>query len=374
MNPLLAAVLAASLTAAPSPRLVLHEWGTFTSIAGSDGVAIDWRPLSAPSDLPSFVHSPRNGAYRFSPQGKGSMRGTVRMETPVIYFYADQELEVSLRVDFPNGSITEWYPAARSYMGGLDWGKFKVRPGTTPPLLTEPAPSHYYPAREVDAAPVQFCGETKTEHEKFLFYRGVGTFPLPLKAKLSGKTLALGGLTGKVLIYDREGARVGVRVLDVKGDTTAELPPLSAAVEDAHRAVLDVLRGTGLYEKEARAMLETWKDTWFEDGLRVLYVLPGPTTDALLPLTVSPAPTESVRVLVGRLELLTPDRVTAVRRALEKGDEAGVKQQHGRFAEPLLKRAIAETTNAAEKKRLETTLAKWAGPLDPQDHPRAGVD
>ena len=24
-------------------RLIVHEWGTFTSIAGKDGVAVDWR-------------------------------------------------------------------------------------------------------------------------------------------------------------------------------------------------------------------------------------------------------------------------------------------------------------------------------------------
>src|SRR6059036_2986773 len=37
-------------------RLVVHEWGTFTSIAGKDGVAVDWHPLNGPSDLPKFVY------------------------------------------------------------------------------------------------------------------------------------------------------------------------------------------------------------------------------------------------------------------------------------------------------------------------------
>ena len=93
MTPLLAAVLAVSLTAAP-PRLVLHEWGTFTSIAGADGAPIDWRPLAGPSDLPSFVYTPQKNGIRFPVRGKSLQRGTVRMETPVIYFYADQALEV----------------------------------------------------------------------------------------------------------------------------------------------------------------------------------------------------------------------------------------------------------------------------------------
>lgn len=378
MNPLLAAVLAASLSA-PAPRLVLHEWGTFTSVAGADGAPIVWRPLAAPSDLPSFVYTLEKDGRRFRPRGKSMMSGTVRMETPVIYFYADEDVDVSLKVDFPGGAITEWYPFARSTYGGIDWGKFQVRP-TVPytdvpasnvdltklalpqraVLKTEPAPSHYYPARAVDAAIVQVCGQDRTEHEKFLFYRGVGTFALPLKAKQSGSALAFSGFTGTVLLFERSGARAGVRVLDVKGDATAERPALTGRVEDAHRAVLDVLRGTGLYDKEARAMLETWKDTWFEDGLRALYVLSAATTDALLPLTVSPKPTESVRVLVGRLELLLPDRVTALRTALAKGQEAAAQKEYGRFAEPLLTRAIVEAKDVGEQRRLAEVLSRWS--------------
>ena len=38
-------------------RLVVHEWGTFTSIAGKDGVALEWRPLNGSTDLPGFVHT-----------------------------------------------------------------------------------------------------------------------------------------------------------------------------------------------------------------------------------------------------------------------------------------------------------------------------
>ena len=40
----------------PDSDLVVHEWGTFTSVSGSDGVSLEWRPLSGPSDLPSFVY------------------------------------------------------------------------------------------------------------------------------------------------------------------------------------------------------------------------------------------------------------------------------------------------------------------------------
>src|ERR1700680_3722016 len=42
------------------PDLTVHEWGTFTAIAGKDGRAAEWLPLSLPryppsTDLPQFV-------------------------------------------------------------------------------------------------------------------------------------------------------------------------------------------------------------------------------------------------------------------------------------------------------------------------------
>ena len=39
----------------PPPPCVVHEWGTFTSIAGPDGRAVEWLPLSRPNELPGFV-------------------------------------------------------------------------------------------------------------------------------------------------------------------------------------------------------------------------------------------------------------------------------------------------------------------------------
>jgi hypothetical protein len=47
-----------TVEAIPSPNdLVVHEWGTFTSIAGRNGTAVDWRPLDGASDLPKFVYN-----------------------------------------------------------------------------------------------------------------------------------------------------------------------------------------------------------------------------------------------------------------------------------------------------------------------------
>src|SRR3954447_6340550 len=122
----IAAVVGVNLSARHNPaggaaqkpvdnRLVVHEWGTFTSIAGKDGVALEWRPLNGSTDLPKFVHTiqgERDGIRHGI--GKDDLTARVRMETPVLYFYSGAEMDVSVKVDFPKGKITEWYPQARS--------------------------------------------------------------------------------------------------------------------------------------------------------------------------------------------------------------------------------------------------------------------
>src|SRR5690348_1627877 len=123
---LLAATLVATsalFAAARVPEVVAHEWGTFTTVAGEDGQAINWLPLGGPSDLPCFVEHYKNVQYKFignaEQEGpidyntaRSALVGTVRMETPVIYFYSPEDATVSVSVRFPRGLMTEWYPKA----------------------------------------------------------------------------------------------------------------------------------------------------------------------------------------------------------------------------------------------------------------------
>src|SRR2546426_7592542 len=101
--------LMAARTVSTQPSdLTVHEWGTFTSVAGEDGSAIDWDTLGCKNDLPGFVND-------FGYRGfKWRLQGTVRMETPVIYFYSSRELDARVKVAFPQGVVTEWYPRAES--------------------------------------------------------------------------------------------------------------------------------------------------------------------------------------------------------------------------------------------------------------------
>lgn len=89
-------------------KLILHEWGTFTSFSGSNGVPVGFQPDN--SDLPGFVYH-----HAGDPHWKADrlqVSGTVSMETPVMYFYTDREVEALIRVNFPKGWITEWFPHA----------------------------------------------------------------------------------------------------------------------------------------------------------------------------------------------------------------------------------------------------------------------
>ncbi|MDX6695687.1 MAG: hypothetical protein QOF02_3290 [Blastocatellia bacterium] len=363
-------------TAAAENRLVVHEWGTFTSIAGKDGVALEWRPLNGPSDLPKFVHTIQEGddGLRHRVPGKSNLTASVRMETPVLYFYSDKEQDVSVKVDFPKGRITEWYPQARAVGTNIDWGRLKVMPGAAMTFPVESSESHYYPARETDAAPVQVCGANgkPTQQEKFLFYRGVGTFDLPLSVKLEGANVVLKN-QGKdeitrLIIFENRGGKIGYRLCDTfTGEMTHERPTLDKSMDALLQDLKNILVESGLYEKEAAAMIKTWRSSWFEEGLRVFYVLPRPLTDAVLPVTIEPKPATLVRVLVGRAEVITPEMEKAVQQqigllkdASPEAREAAMQaiRKHGRFAEPILKRVLETerdaTTRARIRKLIET--------------------
>src|SRR5215813_1038009 len=122
---LLVLLTAAAFTALPKSldpvNVRVHEWGTFTSIAGEDGAPISWQPFGGPTDLPCFVN--RFGVSKEALSAtKEALSATVRMETPVLYFYSERETPANVKVSFPKGQITEWYPSAAAHTNKvLDW-------------------------------------------------------------------------------------------------------------------------------------------------------------------------------------------------------------------------------------------------------------
>jgi hypothetical protein len=336
--------------------LTVHEWGTFTAIAGKDGRATEWLPLGLPrfppsTDLPQFVEHINGVNFKLG------LRGTMRMETPVLYFYSPHDVTVSARVSFSKGLITEWYPHADrvepggvvpnarlsqlSADGSIAWNHVAVSPNLASEFPSEAPSNRYYAARETASSPLRVPTSAGEQQEKFLFYRGVSASPLPLSARLtSDGKLVVKSLSGveipHAILFERRGERVGYRFTGALTDETILDPPvLTGSVDSLFGDLEEILVGQGLYRDEAHAMVETWKDSWFEEGSRLIYIVPRGFIDNALPLTIDPAPGQIVRVFVGRLEIVTPTTARAVKTAIADNDKETLTK-YGRFLEPIL--------------------------------------
>jgi hypothetical protein len=342
-------------------RFVAHEWGTFTSVQGADGIQIEWNPF-VPAELPKFVygqpHRPVRGGLL-----KGDIIARQRMETPVIYFYSDTPRTVDVTVNLPGGKITEWYPQAKSGGTSIKWNDVQLLTGAKVSLPRDPRGSHYYAARETTANPVQ-AGK---EAEKFLFYRGVASFTAPLR-------VMVGGANEEVLLLHNSGpeALKSLYVVQIRNGSAkyshfeslapnegrqmklepGNEMPLSDFQDKIGKTMQVALEKEGLYGPEAAAMVNTWRDSWFgEDGVRVLYVLSPEWTDRALPLAIQPAPDEIKRVMVGRAEVIFPSQEWKLLKQIVRYSEAAPEERPaiigemkaigmGRFADAALRRLL----------------------------------
>jgi hypothetical protein len=350
--------LAGAVLVTQAKPLVVHEWGTFTSLqdeAGRTlgGINTDDEPV------PKFCHdldrmlilgqdqSPLllfKGVYGCHPDV------TMRLETPVIYFHlpadAPAPLTASVRVSFRGGWLTQFYPAAEAggfstmahltedTTGTLAWNNLKIGVRADGPQTAERV---WTAPRAVTAAALS---ATNSESEKFLFYRGVGHLVCPLQvsrtadgqsleartqcqdAFASGAPLAIPHLW---LASFRPDGTCAFRSLSPvplgPSASRADASPLFSVPaqfgsSDYSAAKVTVLRGEmhralveeGLFADEADALLNTWELSYFKSpGLRLFFMVPRAWTDHYLPLDVS-VPCEIKRAMVGRLELVTPEQ------------------------------------------------------------------
>jgi hypothetical protein len=370
----------AGISRGQEPELVAHEWGTFTSIAGNSGAAVEWFPWAVPSDLPQFVE------HLESRNLKLNLSGTIRMETPVLYFYSPRETSVSVHVSFSRGLITEWYPQVTRFTpsgerrtlqpvvlnpqeanGSIAWDSVGVRPGDANPLEREAKDSRYYAARATASAPLRVSSPAGAQYEKFLFYRGVSAEASPVVAVAqSDGSVAVGNRSGEpiaeLFLVERRADTAGFRsIANLEQATKLPPPVLDSSLAAVSEQILSVLMNQGLYPDEARAMLETWKDSWFEEGSRLLYIVPRTFVDRVLPLSISPAPRETTRVFIGRLELVSPRTQEAIETALASGDEPTLAR-YNRFLEPMLEILAERETDPSKvaeiRRRLERPYAR----------------
>ncbi len=370
--------------------LIAHEWGTFTSFSTSDGRLMYFNTVAA-ENLPEFIYT-RGRQKGVDPDrmleasGKSSFFTRQRMETPVIYFYPPKPMSVDVRVDFPRGIMTEFYPPVSAFApdlagdtrqapqgGRLEWKGVELTPGTLsralPPTITNG--SHYAAARAVGPAATVAMTHAGEQHvEKFLFYRGVGEFELPVtlralgsdrfRVTLSRKEAWPGGL----LMSVDQGRVRWASIAGFSGSVDVTLPQETGDAEQAAGAMVAMLRGAGLFELEARAMVETWRRSWFgEEGTRVLALLPGALSDEILPLHITPTPVEMRRAFVARLEILTPETAARIERVVSEGSparddvQARLRQEVGwlgRFLRPSIDAVRASTASPVVRDRLGT--------------------
>jgi len=333
---------------------------------------VQWLPLTGSTDLPGFVEHFRYAGFKLG------LRGTVRMETPVLYFYDSREETVSVKVSFAKGLITEWYPHATRVEpaanifdgtllqphpeGSITWNSVTVSPNLREKLAREYTDNHYYAARMTSSTPLRVQTPAGEQQEKFLFYRGVSTFSVPLSVTLTRGSEFLIENHGaeeipNTILFERRGERVGYRICGaLQKDALVDPPELTGTIGDLGREMEGMLVAQGLYQDEAHAMVETWRGSWFEEGSRLLYIVPAAFVDGVLPLSIHPAPAQTVRVFVGRLEIVTPATEKAVERALATHDNATLKM-FGRFLEPILQTMIQKESTPTKVKQLNEALS-----------------
>ncbi len=356
-------------------ELVVHEWGTFTVLQDFEGAAVRGVNINEET-LPQFVFRLAPGLapdshslgtlFRREMRSKGIPRNypkvVMRMETPIIYFYppknAKLPLELDVKVEFKNGWITEWYPNAKNVspgfeyrgdgrrvgklrtgtVGRVEWNGLKVGTNGRGPSTKE----HVWlaPRAVRNAATVTTA---KGLNEKYLFYRGVADLAAPVrvlrdggqgKLKLVGNFGSLEKMKGGYgfaalwLADIKPDGRVAFTMLDssklrsekpngVLGTIAGKFKASDYTSENLaklHHSMLKELIRDGLYEDEAKALLETWKLSYFKSpGKRLFFLIPQAWTDEVLPLHIS-RKAKVDRVMVGRVELVTDEQREILKR------------------------------------------------------------
>lgn len=382
-----------------------HEWGTFTSLAGSNGITQNGmyhedealpqfvhgfgvtqdslRPAPAPTPPPSFPSHPCHNKGCFGQDFFDANAITQKMETPVLYFYSNIDRNVEVNVRFPEGVLTETYPAPTLTSPSIGNVHQAANGNTT--FNLEILPSHagaipyvdgsniYSHARNVGSNVVR----SGTEEEKFLFYRGIGRFQPRISITSESGSLSVIAPTSA----DRPRALFLVHVNDAGEGQLMELGMFNnevvvddgniRALEDhsirgprkgiltgdsARNALIFPLTEAGLNNDEAIAMVDTWENGYLKvPGLRLLYILPRGEADSILPLTITPAPEKLERVFVGRIEVLLDTEEQALLSQVLRERSAFQVNSLGRFAEPKLRRL--RELYAAKSDADSTTLA-----------------
>ena len=343
--------------------LVIHEWGTITTIHEADGKpAVGLNRIDESEVLPSFVHryepeTTNKPGLKLgkSPHVPGRPDVTMRLETPVIYFHPPPnktyDAPIDIKVRFRGGVLNEYFPDAEPavaldtarlqdkrdagvikswdgvvldnyVVGTLEWKGLRLHDTVVAPLTNDAV---WLAPRAVNS--VSVFNPSAGEGEQFIFYRGVAHLDALLQTQTSRGQVALRAPANLAWLDSPAMTLANVWLAEVRANGSIafrEHGPLTLLKEAAGKELAKLKRfstgdfqdaaqlrgslkkaliGQGLFADEAEAMLNTWKASYFEKpGLRVFYLVPREWTDYFLPLEVS-VPARVNRVIVGRIDL-----------------------------------------------------------------------
>ncbi len=331
------------LIAKVNDSLVVHEWGTFTTLSSSNGTLLSGVYKDA-TRLPAFVYGLPNLNYDANkgwPAPDKLLHVTVKMETPVLYFYSPSEKNIQVRVKFMGGSISQWYPQrdtgevnptqtpfnmTNAYIGNIAW-KAKILAPSATDSLTPPLSQLTSEWTSPRATTSNLLRNNNGEVEKFLFYRGLGSFSSSLKIFFTPEGNLSVTNIGKwkinhVMVYELPNTATFMLMLPPKIwwegslDSTQKIilrktndsgswNTASASINKLRQKMVE----SGLFLDEANALFSTWEQSYFssEKGLKVFWIVPREEVDQILPLNIMPTPTKLERVIIGRTEIITPE-------------------------------------------------------------------
>jgi hypothetical protein len=223
--------------------------------------------------------------------------GTVARK-PVLFLYASQPTQVRVEVGFTGGEPWMVYPNAQRVPDlaapgtpGLAWD-LTVAPATAPAFQSI-HPGHWWKdLRLVGASPVV----TADGHsEAFLFYDGPVAFERSFVLSHEQGGAAVSPASSETMLFLANGQRYVESQVDPQTQSSTQLA--MGDMTQLRARLLAVLQQRGLSAPEARSLLETWRDDLFRDQRpRAIYFVPRDAYDRMLPLRMTPAPSELVRV------------------------------------------------------------------------------
>ena len=372
--------------------LAVHEWGVFRVNEDAEfanaALRAEW------DNLPPFIYGYIKG--RSIPQHWGAVEFRFR---PIIFFHADKPVQVRARIDFPGGMAGVWYPATEKPAvygqdkqpkvgGSLEWnlGVKDCPQGWRPktPAPHEVVDKHWFTRiRQVKSDEIfanYSPNPADVERERFIYYDGLFPQGKWLKVAIDKDRISITNRVKHAVfdltMVDRRDDKVRVaRIAKMDAGQSIESVEFTSVdsarfPSEAAETLVTQLVAAGLFEDEARSLVDLWKRELFETpGVNLFYRLPQEEYQARMPLNIEPKPGNITRVgliyhahlepdfaerILGLVQKLDAakfaDRDAAMKKLMAIGPAALVQLQRIRQSEKL---------SAEVSERLDGLLKRW---------------